>query len=110
MGILSALHLFSVGTPGHRWPRNPWNVAGEAEQLKVFIYYYFKKSFKKGEVWLTCNVVLISGVQQSDSLICVHIQIYIHVLFQILFLYWLLQDIAYSSLYCTGGPCCLLYI
>ena len=46
------------------------------------------------------NVVLVSGVQQSYSL-------YIYILFQILFHYRLLQDIGYSSLCCTVGPCCL---
>ena len=55
---------------------------------------------------LIYNVVLASGVQQSDS------ALYIYILFQILFHYSLLQDIEYSSLCCTVGPCCLsiLYI
>ena len=60
------------------------------------------------DVELIYNVVLVSGVQQSESVI--HICLYI--LFQILFHYRLLQDIDYSSLCYTVGPCCLpiLYI
>ena len=56
------------------------------------------------------SVVLVSGVQQGDSVI--HVYIYIYILFNILFHYDLLQDIEYSSLCYTVGPCCLpiLYI
>ena len=42
---------------------------------------------------LIYNIVLISGVQQSDSVI----QIYKSISFQILFPYRLLQNIEYSS-------------
>ena len=49
------------------------------------------------------NVVLVSGVEQSDSVIHVHISI----LFQILFSYRLLQSIGSSSLCCIIGPYCL---
>ena len=58
------------------------------------------------EVQLIYNVVLVSGVQQSDS------DIHMYILFQILFHYRLLQGIEYSSLCYTVGPCCLsiLYI
>ena len=45
------------------------------------------------EVWLIYNVVLVSGVQQSDSVI--------HILLQILFHDRLSQDIEYSSLRST---------
>ena len=48
------------------------------------------------------NVVLVSGVQQSDSVTHVYI-----VLFQILFHHWLLKDIEYRSLCYTVGPYCL---
>ena len=50
--------------------------------------------------------MLISAVQQSDSVI------HIYILFHILFRYGLSQDIEYSSLCYTVGPCCLsvLYI
>ena len=44
------------------------------------------------DVWLTYNVVLISSVQQSDSVI------HIYVIFHILFHSDLSQDIEYSSL------------
>ena len=69
------------------------------------------------EVYLIYNVVLISAVQQSDSVLqytqlYIYIYIYIHILFYILFHYGLSQDIEYSSLCNTVGPCCLpiLYI
>ena len=56
--------------------------------------------------------MLISAVQQSDSLIHTYIYIYIYILFHILFHYGLSQDIGYSSLCFTVEPCCLsiLYI
>ena len=52
--------------------------------------------------------MLVSGVQQSDSVIHVHI----FILFKILFLYRLSQNIELSSLCYTVGPCWLsiLYI
>ena len=43
----------------------------------------------KIEIWLIYNVVLISGTQQSDSVIHIHISI----LFQILFSYRLSQNV-----------------
>ena len=51
------------------------------------------------EVELIYNVVLISAIQQSDSFIHAYIYILLH--------YGLSQDIEYSSLCCTVGPCCL---
>ena len=63
------------------------------------------------EVQLTYNVVLDSGIQQSDSAyiymcvcVCIYIYIYIYILFQILFPYRLLQNIELSSL------CSILYM
>ena len=47
------------------------------------------------------NVVLVSGIQQSDSVI------YMYLLFQILFPYKLLQDTEYSSLCYAVGACWL---
>ena len=49
------------------------------------------------------NVVLVSGVEQSDSVIHIHVPI----LFQILFPFRLLQNIEQSSLCHTVGPCWL---
>ena len=49
------------------------------------------------------NVVLVSGVQQSDSVMHIHVAI----LFQILFPFRLLQSIEQSSLCYTVGPCWL---
>ena len=49
------------------------------------------------------NVVLVSGVQQSDSIIHIHVSI----LFQILFPFRLLHNIEWSSLCYTVGPCWL---
>ena len=47
------------------------------------------------------NVVLVSGVQQSDSVIRIHASI----LFQILLPFMLLQNIEQSPLCYTVGPC-----
>ena len=55
------------------------------------------------EVSLIYNVVLISSVQQGDSVI----HMYVCILFHILFHYVLSQDIEYSSLCYTVGTCCL---
>ena len=49
------------------------------------------------------NVRLVSGVQHSDSVIPIHVSI----LFQILFLFRLLDNVEQSSLCCTVGPCWL---
>ena len=49
------------------------------------------------------NVVLVSGVQQSDSVMHIHVSI----LFQILFPFRLLQNIDQSSLYYAVGSCLL---
>ena len=54
-------------------------------------------------VQLVNNVVLVSGVQQSDSVIHTHVPI----LFQILFPIRLLQNIEQGSLCYTVGPCWL---
>ena len=54
------------------------------------------------EVQLIYSVVLISAVQQSDSVI--HIYTFF---FNILFHYGLSQEIGYSSLCYTVAPCCL---
>ena len=52
------------------------------------------------------NVVLVSGVQQSNSVIHIHV----YILFQILFPFRLLQNIEQSSLCYTVGPCWLSII
>ena len=54
-------------------------------------------------VELINNVVLASGLQQSDSAIHIHLSI----LLQILFPCRLLKNIEQSSLCYTVGPCCL---
>ena len=56
--------------------------------LSTFILFFFKFLFYIG-VWLIYNVVIGSGVQQSDSVIHIHIS----TVFQILFPYRLLQNI-----------------
>ena len=83
-------------------------------QVFKFLNFFVLVSFFLIEVYLIYNVVLVSGVQQSNSIlhtyVCVCMHIYI--LFQILFHYRLLQDTEYSSVCYTVGPCCLsiLYI
>ena len=54
-------------------------------------------------VQLTYTVVLISAIQQSDSVL----HMYIHSFFYILLHYGLSQNIEYSSLCFTVGPCYL---
>ena len=49
------------------------------------------------------SVVIVSGVQQSDSVIHIHVSI----LFQILFPFKLLHNIEQNSPCCTVGPCWL---
>ena len=67
-----------------------------------FFFLFFNFLFYIG-VELINNVVLVSGVQQSDSVIHVHVSI----LFQILFPIRLLHNIEQSSLCYTLGPCWL---
>ena len=65
-------------------------------------------------------MLLVSGVQQSDSEVCVYLYLCVCVcvcvcvcfLFYILFHCGLLQDVEYSALCCTVGPGCssVLYI
>ena len=57
-------------------------------------------SFYMGEQ-LVNNVVLASGIQESDLVIHTHVSI----LFQILFPFRLLQNIEQSSLWHTVSPC-----
>ena len=69
----------------------------EAGLISSLVFY--KKNFIK--VQLISNVVFISAVPPSDSVI------HICVLFHILFHYGLPHDIEHSSLCYTVGPCCL---
>ena len=57
-------------------------------------------------MWLTNNVVLVTGVQQRDLVVLIPVPI----LFQILFPLMLLQNVEPSSLCYTEGPCYLLNI
>ena len=61
------------------------------------------------DVSLTYNAMLISTVQQNDSVIYIYIYVYIYIYTHthILFHSGLSQDIKYSSLCYTEGPCCL---
>ena len=74
--------------------------------MHFIIYYYiyvFIKFLFYIRVYLINNVVLVSGVQQTDSVIHIHVSI----LFQIIFLFRLLQNIEQSSLCYAIGPCWL---
>ena len=64
-------------------------------------HVYVALVFFKIEVYLIYNVVSISGIQQSDSVIQIYIYIsYIYKnVFQILFHFRLLQELEYSSLW-----------
>ena len=52
------------------------------------------------------NVVVVSGIQQSDSVIHIHVSI----LFQIIFPFRLLHNTEQSSLCYTVGPCWLFIL
>jgi len=66
--------------------------------LEVLLYF----------VEIQLIVVLISTVQQSDSVICIHVYIYIYIYsFSYSFPYVLLQDIEYSPLCYKIGSCFL---
>ena len=67
-------------------------------QAGISVFFFFLT-----EIQLIYNAVLISGVQQSGSII------HIYILFQILFPYRLLKDIEHNSLCYIVGPCWLLF-
>ena len=60
-------------------------------------------TFKKTEVQLIYNIVLVSCVQQTDSAI----HIYVCIFFFYSFPLQVIKDTEYSSLCCTVNPCCL---
>ena len=68
--------------------------------------FIYKSSFKKCfiGVQLICNAVLFSAIQQSESVMYIHI-----FTLQIFFLYRSLQSIQLSSLCYTGDPYQLIY-
>ena len=55
---------------------------------------------------MTYSIMLVSGVQQSNSVVCVHTSI----LSQILFLYSFLWNTEQSSLCCARGPYYLFFM
>ena len=67
--------------------------------MPLFFYFFLNFLFCIG-VQLINNVVSVSGVQQSNSVIHIHISI----LLQILFPFRLLQNTEQSSPYYTVGP------
>ena len=67
---------------------------------------FFSFSFLKIEAQLIYNV-LVSGVQQSDSVLFMYTCIYTYIFFHILLHYSLLQHMEYSSLCYTVSLCCL---
>ena len=80
-----------------------WSSADFSFHSDICILFLF---FFLIEVLLIYNVLLISAVRQSDSVI------HIYIVFYIIFHYGLSQDIEFSFLCYTVGPCCLsiLYI
>ena len=77
-------------------------------QWAAFFFLSFSRAINSGflclkifiGIWLIHNVVLVTGVQKSTSIIYIHIS----TLFQILFLHRPLQSIEQSSLCYTVGP------
>ena len=76
-------HCFFVFVPFSVCPVYPVGLF----YLKIFIYHLYLKNFSG--VQFLYNVVLVSGGQQSDSVIHIHI----FILFQIFFPYRILQNI-----------------
>ena len=79
-------------------------VCNQKKKLHLSLKFKSTKHFLKFLFYIGVsikNVVLVSGVQQSDSVIHIHVSI----LFQILFPFRLLQNIEQSSLCYTVGPC-----
>ena len=76
---------------------------GHSSACVVVSHWVFFNCFFYTGVELIDNVVLLSAVQQSDSVIHIHV----FILFQILFPFRLLHNIEQSSLYYTVGHCWL---
>ena len=68
----------------------------------IFFFFFFCFHFFFFEVQLIYNVVSISAVQQSDSVL--YIQTFF---FKYSFPLWFIPEIGCSSLCYTDGPCCL---
>ena len=95
--LLSRLGHCKTGWKLHKiqnWGTDNWD---------FFLSHAASFNFLYIGVELINYVVLVSGVQQSDSGLHIHVSI----LFHILFPYRSLQGIEQSSLCCTVGPCWL---
>ena len=75
---------------GKRCPRGPEKVQDGPTWICAILF--------KIEIQLTYSVVIVSGIQQM-------IQLYIYIIFNIFLHDGLSQDIKYSFLGCTVGPC-----
>ena len=92
--------LRDLSSPPGIEPRPPAVEAQSPNHWTAREHPYFLFYFIFIGVQLIYNVVLVSGVQQSESVIHIHIS----TLFQILFPYRSLQRIEQSSLCYTVGP------
>ena len=77
--------------------------AGRHRVWLYFLFLFFLNFLFYIGVQLINNVVLVSGVQRSDSVTHVHVSL----LFQILFLFRLLHNTEQSSLCYIASPCWL---
>ena len=112
--ILFYLYLASVGLhaaglqalclPSFKTEEGAWSQQQRHQCIFCFCIYLFCFNilFYIGEQLIN-NVVLVSGVQQSDSVIYIQVSI----LFQILLPFRLLCNIEQSSLCCIVGLCWL---
>ena len=81
------------------------SVSEVTEQLGFFVFIFLIKKLKQFYigVYLINSVMLVSGVQQSDSIIHIHVSS----LFQIIFPFRLLQSTEQGSPCYSVGPCWL---
>ena len=77
--------------------------------LDRVIFLQFKKIYWSIADLQCCSFLLYSNAIQlyTHTHTHTHIYIYIYILYHILLHYGLSQDVEYSTLCCTVGPCCL---
>ena len=109
--VSKLVHTHECGPEPHLAGYSSTCISVHKPKGRVLFYFFI-------EVLLIYNVVLVSGVQQSDLVLCICVCVcvcvcvceYTYIPLQILFHFKLLQDTRYSSLCYTVNPCCLFCI